>query len=166
MAVGLRHLGVSCIVAEKHPSTLDFPRGRGITTRTMEIFRQWGLAADVEAVGLPRGESLHVFNGDTLLAEEFSRVGLPVLDGPPFSPTDRLICDQESMEVVLRAHAADLGADLHFGTSCSEWATAATGVTATPYRCSHREDGARAGRLDGRRGWRAERRTRPPWPDP
>lgn len=131
MAVGLRRLGVSCIVVERHPSTLDFPRGRGVTTRTMEIFRQWGLAAEVEAVGLPRGESLQVFSGDTLLAEDFSLVGLPVLDQPPFSPTDRLICDQESMEVVLRTHAADLGADLHFGTTCSEWATATAGVAAT-----------------------------------
>jgi putative polyketide hydroxylase len=131
MAVGLRRLGVSCIVAERHASTLDFPRGRGVTTRTMEIFRQWGLDADVEAVGLPRGESLQVFSGDTLLAEEFSRAGLPVPDEPPFSPTERLICDQESMEVVLRTHAADLGAGLHFGTTCTEWATATAGVTAT-----------------------------------
>ena len=42
LAVGLRHFGVDCMVAEKHASTLDFPKGRRVTARTVEIFRQWG----------------------------------------------------------------------------------------------------------------------------
>ena len=35
MAVGLRHGGVDCLVVEKHASTLDFPKGRRVTTRTV-----------------------------------------------------------------------------------------------------------------------------------
>jgi 2,4-dichlorophenol 6-monooxygenase len=38
MAAGLRHFGVDCMVVEKHTSTLDFPKGRHVTTRTVEIF--------------------------------------------------------------------------------------------------------------------------------
>jgi 2-polyprenyl-6-methoxyphenol hydroxylase-like FAD-dependent oxidoreductase len=128
LAVGLRRLGVSCLLVERHASTLDFPRGRGVTVRTMEILRQWDLAADIEAAGLPRDDSLYVFSGHALLAEEFSRVGVPS-EQSPFSPTERLICDQESMEVVLRKRAVDLGADLRFGTACSAWTSDADGVT-------------------------------------
>jgi putative polyketide hydroxylase len=31
MAVGLRHFGVDCMVAEKHASTLDFPKARYVS---------------------------------------------------------------------------------------------------------------------------------------
>ncbi len=128
MAIGLRRLGVGCMVVERHPSTLDFPRGRGITVRTMEIFRQWGLDDDMVAAGLPRGESLYVFSGDTLLAKDFTRAGLPASTESPLSPTERLLCDQESMEVVLRNRAFELGADLRFATTLSAWTVDADGV--------------------------------------
>jgi len=117
------------MVVERHPSTLDFPRGRGITVRTMEIFRQWGLEHDVVAAGLPRGESLYVFSGDTLLAKDFTRAGLPASTDSPLSPSERLICDQESMEVVLRNRAFELGADLRFATTLSAFTAHADGVT-------------------------------------
>ena len=127
-AIGLRRLGVSCIVIERHDSTLDFPRGRGVTVRTMEIFRQWGLEDDVAAAGLPRGESLYVFAGDSLIAADFTRTGLPPGNDEAFSPTRRLICDQQAMEVVLRRAAVDLGADVRFGTSCDRWSADDDGV--------------------------------------
>ncbi len=38
-AIGLRELGVACVVAERHATTLDFPKGRRVTVRSMEIFR-------------------------------------------------------------------------------------------------------------------------------
>ena len=122
MAIGLRRLGVDCMVVERHPSTLDFPKGRGVTVRTMEIFRQWDLEDDMVAAGLPRGESLYVFSGDALLAGDFTRVGVPAGSASPLSPTERLLCDQESMEVVLRKRAVELGADLRFATTLSAFA--------------------------------------------
>ena len=71
MAAGLRHFGVDCMVVEKHASTLDFPKGRRVTTRTVEIFRQWGLEAAVSDVALPQADSLFVFEGETLLGVDF-----------------------------------------------------------------------------------------------
>ena len=39
MAIGLRHLGVECVVVERHDSTLrNFPKGRAVQARSMEIF--------------------------------------------------------------------------------------------------------------------------------
>src|SRR3989475_12727924 len=74
-AIGLRRFGIDCLLVERHPSTSLFPKGRGISTRTMETFRQWGIEAEVTAAGLPREESLFIYLGDTLTASKFRRLG-------------------------------------------------------------------------------------------
>ena len=56
MAIGLRRRGIACTVVERHAGTLDFPKGRAVTVRTMEIFRSWGIAPDVERQGLDINE--------------------------------------------------------------------------------------------------------------
>jgi putative polyketide hydroxylase len=113
MAVGLRHFGIDCLVIEKHASTLDFPKGRRVTTRTVEILRQWGLEEAVAEVSLPPAGSLFSFEGDTLLGDDFERRSLPFDELKPTSPTRELICSQENLEPVLRKRAlAD--ADVRF----------------------------------------------------
>lgn len=116
MALGLSHFGVDCMLVEKHASSLDFPKGRRVTTRTVEIFRQWGLEAAVSDVSLPRADSLFIFEGETLLGADFQRRGMPVDDVNPSSPTRELICSQELMEPVLRERAQGAGADVRFST--------------------------------------------------
>ena len=117
MAIGLRRQGVGCVVVERHAGTLEFPKGRGVTVRTMEIFRGWGLAPEIERAGLRREDSLHIFFGSSLLAADFKR--LPAFGPPssPFSPTERLMCDQMAMEAVLVDSARAAGADLRFSTT-------------------------------------------------
>ena len=117
MAIGLRRQGIECTVVERHAGTLDFPKGRGVTVRTMEIFRGWGLAPELERAGLRREDSLHIFLGSSMLARDFKRISA---FGPPssqFSPTDRLMCDQMAMEAVLVDNARAAGADLRFSTT-------------------------------------------------
>src|SRR5262245_64305944 len=41
--IGLARHGVGSILIERHPSTSIFPRATGVSTRSMEIFRGWGL---------------------------------------------------------------------------------------------------------------------------
>jgi putative polyketide hydroxylase len=117
MAIGLRRRGIGCTVVERHAGTLDFPKGRAVTVRTMEIFRGWGLAAEIERAGLRRGDSLHIFFGSSLLAADFERI--PAFGPPssPFSPTERLMCDQMAMEAVLVDSARAAGADVRFSTT-------------------------------------------------
>jgi putative polyketide hydroxylase len=114
LAVGLRHFGVDCMVAEKHASTLDFPKGRRVTARTVEIFRQWGLEAAVSAVSLRQADSLFVFDGETLLGADFQRRGMRVDDVSRPSPAGELICSQELLEPVLRERVQADGADVRF----------------------------------------------------
>src|SRR5438552_19161968 len=59
--IGLRRFGIDCLLVERHPSTSLFPKGRGISRRTMEIFRQWGIEEKVTAAGLRREESLSIY---------------------------------------------------------------------------------------------------------
>ena len=42
-AIGLARHGVRSMLVERHPGTSTFPKASGISTRTMEIFRSWGL---------------------------------------------------------------------------------------------------------------------------
>ena len=118
MAIGLRRRGIDCTVVERHPSTLDFPKGRLVSVRSMEILREWGLERDVEAAGLPRDDSLFIFSAASLLADEFQRSGWATTAHAP-SPTQPLLCDQMAMEEVLLTHARALGADLRFSTTLS-----------------------------------------------
>ena len=42
-AIGLGRHGVRSLVIERHPSTSIFPRATGVSTRSMEIFRSFGI---------------------------------------------------------------------------------------------------------------------------
>lgn len=129
-AIGLRRHGVDCLLVERHPGTLEFPKGRRVTVRSVEIFRQWGLEDSVVAVSLPRSESLFVFRGDSLFAEDFSRVDLRTAETQSLSPTHEIICSQELLEPVLRQRAQDLGADVRFSNALTGFTQDDRGVTA------------------------------------
>ena len=51
-AVLLADLGVRAVLFERNPSTTDHPRAHVVNTRTMEIFRQIGIADAVRAAGI------------------------------------------------------------------------------------------------------------------
>jgi putative polyketide hydroxylase len=113
-AIALRRLGVDCLLVERHASTSLFPKGRALTARTMEIFRQWGIEEEVTAAGLPREESLFIYLGETLTASEFHRFGAKDIVPSGHSPIAPLICSQDALEPVLRRRAEALGADVRF----------------------------------------------------
>jgi hypothetical protein len=60
MAIGLRRQGVGCTVVERHAGTLGFPKGRGVTLRTMDLpqlgDRRGGRAGGSET----RGQAAHL----------------------------------------------------------------------------------------------------------
>lgn len=106
LALGLAEWGVSVTVVERHRAPLPFPKGRALSIRSMEIFRQLGLEDEITDVGLPRDETMHFFNGRSLVAESYSRVSnTPPPGGSPLSPTFTLACSQDLLEAVLRRRA-------------------------------------------------------------
>lgn len=133
-AIGLRHWGVDCLVVEQHQSTLDFPKGRAVNARTMEIFSQWGVASSVLEVGLPAGETMFAYLGETLLSEEFRLLERPEPSTTGVSPWPNVICSQERLEPVLRDAAMRAGADVRFGHRVVALNQDPDGVSATATR--------------------------------
>jgi putative polyketide hydroxylase len=117
-ALGLRRFGIDCVVVDRHPSTLDFPKGRGVLVRPFEIFRQWGIEGRVREVCVPPEEARHQYFGETVLADRFERTtGSRALGGEyPHSPTYGGVCSQERLEPVLLRAALDAGAVVVFLT--------------------------------------------------
>ncbi|ONI90744.1 2-polyprenyl-6-methoxyphenol hydroxylase [Saccharothrix sp. ALI-22-I] len=125
-----RH-GLTSLLVERHAGTSIFPKARLVSTRTMELVRAWGLAEEVERVGLPREDSLAVGVGSSLTAADFHREVAPIVEDAPHSPTYTYICAQDKFEVVLREEAERLpGADVRFATTLTSLGQDESGVDA------------------------------------
>lgn len=106
-ALELAAWDVPVTLVERHLAVSPFPKGRAISTRSMEIYRQLGLEYELTALGLDRSEVLHFYSGETLAADEHVRISTtPPPGGSPFSPTYTLACSQDRLEATLRRHAA------------------------------------------------------------
>ncbi|MGH8571456.1 MAG: FAD-dependent monooxygenase [Gammaproteobacteria bacterium] len=122
LALELAVWRVPVLLVERHRSPSPFPRGRAISTRSMEILRQLGLERDVTQISLPRTDTVHFFAGASLTAPDFGRVGSPPSrGGPAVSPTATLAWPQDRFEALLRTHVADHPlVDARFGTELQD----------------------------------------------
>ncbi|MEW2353642.1 FAD-dependent oxidoreductase [Spirillospora sp. NPDC029432] len=131
-AVFLAGQGVACTLVEKHPDLLIHPRARGLTPRTMEIYRQYGLEPGIRAAAYA-GEDFvwRPVKAETLNDAVYEEPDEPFEDdGSASSPTGFGPIDQDRLEVLLRDRARGLGADVRFGTELAAFEQDAAGVTA------------------------------------
>lgn len=103
MALLLHRMGIGFAVIEKGSATTDHPKARGCDIRTMELFRQWGIADRVKARGLPPGSDVFAVV-DTLAGHEYGRT-VPELD-LGHSPAWRCLVSQDAVEEELHAALA------------------------------------------------------------
>ncbi|MBX9703657.1 MAG: FAD-dependent oxidoreductase, partial [Silvanigrellaceae bacterium] len=73
MALGLARAGIECLLVEKHPTTTNHPKARGVNIRSMEIFRLWGLETAMREHQLPREAHRFIWL-ETLQGAEITRV--------------------------------------------------------------------------------------------
>jgi 2-polyprenyl-6-methoxyphenol hydroxylase-like FAD-dependent oxidoreductase len=73
MALALARQGIASIVIERHPSTTNHPKARGVNVRTMELFRQWGNASELLKKEQPR-EAIRFIWAHSLQGEEVARI--------------------------------------------------------------------------------------------
>ncbi|NDZ61843.1 2-polyprenyl-6-methoxyphenol hydroxylase [Streptomyces anulatus] len=101
--------GVDHVLIESHPGTSRHPKARGVSARSMEIFRRLGLEKEVRAAGLP-AEQVHFYRGRDLVDPDYIRNGLAREpdDGPEHTPSPGLICSQDALEPLLLRRATDL----------------------------------------------------------
>jgi 2-polyprenyl-6-methoxyphenol hydroxylase-like FAD-dependent oxidoreductase len=129
-ALLLAHRGVRCIVVERHPRTSIQYKFRGISPRSMEIYRALGIEDEIRARDLIDDASAYVARMKTLADSEIAWHGVPWADTSDISPTTAATCDQDQLEPILRAHAEKRGADVRFNTELVEFAQDAKGVGA------------------------------------
>nr|BFE59353.1 FAD-dependent monooxygenase [Dactylosporangium thailandense] len=116
-ALVLRHHGVSVTLVERRAGTSPQPKARRFHMRTMEIFRELGLAGLVHEAARDLAGHDHMAAGRTLAEAERLPLWQPA-GGLAVEVSPELPCllAQDSLEPLLRAAAVEAGADVRFGT--------------------------------------------------
>ncbi|WP_394827443.1 FAD-dependent monooxygenase [Pendulispora albinea] len=144
----LTHHHVPHLLVERHPTTCIHPRARGVSGRTMELFRGLGLEDAIRRAGAELAKSNGFLMGKTLLGVLSGegtafRMPAPGATGgaspSPFglafapsdaSPTSAARCPQDRLEPVLLEAARARGGDLRFHMELVSFEQDASGVTA------------------------------------
>jgi putative polyketide hydroxylase len=125
-AMFLAQQGLSVILLERRMTVSPHPRARGVSVRTMELFRAAGIENEIRQVG----EDDFTFAVGENLAAPHHSVPRPDADAMSvLSPTTPYSCDQNRVEPILRRRAAALGAELWNGCAASAIEEHSTGVT-------------------------------------
>ncbi|TWF74601.1 2-polyprenyl-6-methoxyphenol hydroxylase-like FAD-dependent oxidoreductase [Pseudonocardia hierapolitana] len=150
-ALVLRHHGVSVTLVERRETTSPQPKARRFHFRSMEVFRELGLAATVHEAARDLADHDRMAVGHTLAEAEQLPLWQPGdVDVLEVSPELPCLVAQDALEPVLRAAAQDAGADVRFATALTGFEQDADGV-ADPggrwLRASYlvAADGARSG---------------------
>jgi putative polyketide hydroxylase len=113
----LSRFGVRSLLVERHPSTSIHPKATGVSTRSMELFRSWGIESRVRELELPVDFVSSV--RENLSAPELERrtLGFPTrAEAQALSPTWPALVAQDVLEPVLVEHARTYpNADVRFG---------------------------------------------------
>jgi putative polyketide hydroxylase len=151
-ALVLRHHGVAVTLVEKRTTTSPQPKARRFHVRSMEVFRELGLAAAVHDAARDLADHDHMAAGRTLAEAAQLPLWHPGgADAPAVSPELPCLIAQDVLEPVLRDAAQDAGADVRFGTTLTGFDQNGDGVVADldgqPVRAGHlvAADGARSG---------------------
>ena len=130
-AIGLARHGVSSMLIERHPGTSVFPKASGISTRTMEIFRSWGLEPAIREHSLEMQPFMSI--RPTLMAPQLqiAPLGFPTVEqASAVSPTRPALSPQDRIEPILLQQAIELGVDVRFSTELVSLEQDGDGVTA------------------------------------
>jgi len=116
-ALTLARNGIRPMVVERHASTSIFPKATGISTRSMEILRTFGLGERIRAVSMDREPTMTI--AMDLASPPLATVplGFPSRDrARELSPAAPAICPQDELEPLLVEELLRLGGQVRFGT--------------------------------------------------
>jgi putative polyketide hydroxylase len=135
MALLLRHHGVAVTVVEKRAGTSAQPKARRFHLRTMEIFRELGLAGMVREAARDLAGHDRMAAGRTLAEAGQLPLWTPPAAAPAGEPVEvspELPCliAQDTLEPVLREAAVAAGADVRFRTELTGFTADGEGVRA------------------------------------
>lgn len=109
LALELGWRGIDCMVIDQHDGKFLLPRASGITARTMEFARRWGITDQVHAAGFPHDFRLDIVFCTSLTGYLVGRdeyVALGNLEPLDFSPENKYRCPQHMFDPVLERAAS------------------------------------------------------------
>jgi putative polyketide hydroxylase len=124
----LHRWGVRAMVVERYGELSPFPRSRLVNVRSMEIFRQLGLAAPIaDRAFAPKFGRIRF--RDTLLGDDYASAGMVGINAPiPQSPLIGVVTSQDRLEPALLAAP---GAPVRYGVELVDLAEDTDGVVAS-----------------------------------
>jgi 2-polyprenyl-6-methoxyphenol hydroxylase-like FAD-dependent oxidoreductase len=115
-ALLLAHHGIRCTVVERHPKTTVQYKLRGLSPRSMEIYRSVGLEHEIRTHRTGDQKAAEIARAPNLASPDVQFLGKPWADMSGLSAAAAETCDQDVLEPILRAHAKRLGAEMRFDT--------------------------------------------------
>ena len=101
MALALARQNIHSLVIEKHPGRTVHPRARGVSMRTMELFRQWGNIAELLKYEFPK-EAIRFIWAQSLQGDEVTRVEIKDLRDYSHGPVTVSFVTQDCVEEYLQ----------------------------------------------------------------
>jgi 2-polyprenyl-6-methoxyphenol hydroxylase-like FAD-dependent oxidoreductase len=129
-ALLLAQRGIKCLVVERQPTTSVQYKFRGISPRSMEIYRGLGIDEEIRANRTGDQKAGRIARMKNLSDPEINWQGLPWADTGDLSPATAETCDQDRLEPILRKHAEERGAQIHFNTELVSFEQDDQGITA------------------------------------
>ena len=126
MALLLHRFGIKSVVVERSPATTDHPKSRGCYSRTMELFRQWGIEDAIRDRGLPRHSDMWVV-AKSLVGEELGRT-TPEPDGGHTPSWKSMVAQDAVEEEILNALQGSPYARVLYSTEALDFETTEDGV--------------------------------------
>nr|WP_052479044.1 FAD-dependent monooxygenase [Kibdelosporangium sp. MJ126-NF4]CEL21738.1 Salicylate hydroxylase [Kibdelosporangium sp. MJ126-NF4]CTQ92518.1 Salicylate hydroxylase (EC 1.14.13.1) [Kibdelosporangium sp. MJ126-NF4] len=136
-AIMLGRLGTPCLLVERRSAVGTHPRATGIRIRTMEIFRTWGLAAEIRRQALPNAAVGDFVWMHTLVGEELGRLRIVPDEASrafrqSISPATNAFCPQDILEpIMLAALKSYPTVDVRLSTKVDKLIATERGVIAT-----------------------------------
>jgi 2-polyprenyl-6-methoxyphenol hydroxylase-like FAD-dependent oxidoreductase len=110
MTIDLGTRGIPSILIEQGDGTIEHPRTGLVAVRTMEAFRQWGIADKVRACGFPEDYELSMVFCTSLTGLLLDREAYPSMreaPTPPETPEKKQRCPQLWLQPILLQTALD-----------------------------------------------------------
>lgn len=100
MALALARQNIHSLVIEQHPKRTEHPRARGVSMRTMELFRQWGNINELLKYEFPR-EAIRFIWSESLQGNEVTRIEMKGIESYTHGPIGASFVTQDCVEEYL-----------------------------------------------------------------
>ncbi|HXE29565.1 MAG TPA: FAD-dependent monooxygenase [Stellaceae bacterium] len=134
LAVELGLSGIPCTLFERRDGSLSVPKMSGLSVRSMELNRRWGISEKVKRNGWPQTRPNDFVYCTSMIGPSLTRVRIPpyVDKHPPFTPEPDCGCAQIFYDPILLERVRSLpSVTLRHMTSLDAFEQDADGVRAT-----------------------------------